>query len=78
MGVFFNRADALTRSSPAALRLHLAPDRGCLQARILKRRGGAAAAPLSLALSASSGVTTLELKSAASRPSSRSPCEPRY
>ena len=51
VGVFFNDADALRRSSPAALRLHLAPDRGRLQARIIKRRGGGAAAPLSLALS---------------------------
>ena len=56
LGVFFNRADALTRSSPAALRLHLAPDQGCLQARILKRRGGGAAAPLSLALSAPASI----------------------
>ncbi len=46
----FRPREAARESSPACLRIALEPDAAALEARILKRRGAPAAAPLALAL----------------------------
>lgn len=48
LGVLFRPLAAGSQASPAALRLHLAPERGALRLRVLKRRGGWGGAELRL------------------------------